>query len=333
MENLNINNNFKKMSQKYDVICIGAALVDMVANVKRHPLEDDEVFVSELNLFSGGAAANTAFACSLLGLKSAFLGKLGKNDTFGVKIIEDFQKGNVLLDLIKYSNSHRTGSAYVALDDKGDRRIYAHSGAANYLSEKDIDIEEIIQTKLIFLSSLKNLKPFVEAGRIGKKKGIPVIFNPGMLIIEQGIEKISQLLNNIDILIMSKREYNTLVNTEQNILEPDYVLKSSKNLFKFGIKVLIITLGSDGAYILTEEREEIIPVAFVKDVVDTTGAGDAFSAGFIYSFVQNLSYEFEDLKRNVKLGNHVAGKCIQKLGARNGIISQYELKNYINTIK
>ena len=102
MENLNINNNFKKMSQKYDVICIGAALVDMVANVKRHPLEDDEVFVSELNLFSGGAAANTAFACSLLGLKSAFLGKLGKNDTFGVKIIQ----GNVCIVNVNRINSY-----------------------------------------------------------------------------------------------------------------------------------------------------------------------------------------------------------------------------------
>ena len=333
MENLNIYNNFIKMSQKYDVICIGAALVDMVAKVERHPQDDDEVFVSDLNLFSGGAAANTAFACALLGLKSAFLGKLGKNDTFSVKIIEDFEKGNVLLDLIKYSDDHRTGSAYVALDKKGDRRIYAHSGAANYLSEKDIIIEEINQAKLIFLSSLKNIKPFVEAGIIGKNNGIPVILNPGMLIIDQGIEKISHLLSNIDILILSKREYNTLVNCETKKLEPEFILKSSKNLFKFGLKVLIITLGSNGAHILTEEREELIPANFIQDVVDTTGAGDAFSAGFIYGFIQNLSYEFENLKKNAKLGNHVAGKCIQKLGARNGILSQKELINYMNTIK
>ncbi|HEC41154.1 MAG TPA: carbohydrate kinase family protein, partial [bacterium] len=55
----------------------------MVAEVERHPLEDDEVYVSDLKLFSGGAAANTAYACGKLGLKSIFIGKLGNNDTFG----------------------------------------------------------------------------------------------------------------------------------------------------------------------------------------------------------------------------------------------------------
>ena len=65
------------MERDLDVICLGAALVDMVAQVKRHPIEDDEVFVSDLKLLSGGAAANTAYACAKLGLKTAFIGKLG----------------------------------------------------------------------------------------------------------------------------------------------------------------------------------------------------------------------------------------------------------------
>ena len=60
------------MKKDFDVICIGAALVDLLAQIERHPLEDDEVFVSDLKLFSGGAAANTAYACAKLGLKTAF---------------------------------------------------------------------------------------------------------------------------------------------------------------------------------------------------------------------------------------------------------------------
>ena len=80
------------MTEIFDVICIGAALVDMIAQVERHPEDDDEVFVSDLKIFSGGAAANTAYACAKLGLQTVFIGKLGKNDTMGTKIIKDFNE-------------------------------------------------------------------------------------------------------------------------------------------------------------------------------------------------------------------------------------------------
>ncbi len=99
------------MTSAFDVICIGAALVDMVAQVARHPVEDDEVFVSDLKLFSGGAAANTAYACAKLKLKTAFIGKLGQDDTFGTKIINDFTEAAVNTELVKYSNEYKTGSA------------------------------------------------------------------------------------------------------------------------------------------------------------------------------------------------------------------------------
>jgi len=195
----------------FDVICIGAALVDMVARVERHPIEDDEVFVSDLKLMSGGAAANTAYACATLGLNTAFIGKIGLNDTFGAKIISDFKKVKVATKLMKYSKENGTGSAYVALNKEGDRRIYAHSGAANYLSKEDIIEEEIITAKVLFLSSLRNLEPFIKAANIGKSHDIPVIMNPGMLIIDQGIENIKILLEKVDILILSQREFITLM--------------------------------------------------------------------------------------------------------------------------
>ena len=115
------------MKKDLDVICIGAALVDMIAKIKRHPVDDDEVFVSELHLLSGGAAANTAYACSKLGLKTAFIGKIGFNDKFGDKIIEDFKQVELDTTLMKYSKENLSGSAYVAINERGDRRIYAFS--------------------------------------------------------------------------------------------------------------------------------------------------------------------------------------------------------------
>lgn len=316
------------MTIKYDVICSGAALVDMVAKVERHPLDDDEIFVSDLTLLSGGAAANTAYACAKIGLASAFLGKLGENDVFGRKIIEDFNEVKVNTALIKYSKKYGTGSAFVALNKKGDRRIYAHSGAANYLSKKDVLEQELKATKVIFLSSLKNLDPFIEATTIGRKNNITVILNPGMLIIDQGLENITKLLEKIDIFILSQREFTTLLNITKE-LDEKIIVEKAKSLLECGIKVLVITMGEKGAFLLTDKESELISSAKVNQVIDTTGAGDAFSAGFIYGYVKNLSYAFEDLKRNVKIGNLVAGKCIQKLGARNGIPTSEQLKQIL----
>jgi len=313
-----------------DVICIGAALVDMVAKVERHPLNDDEVFVSDLKLLSGGAAANTAYACAKLGLKTAFIGKLGPHDGFSDKIINDFK--DVFLDtsLIKYSSEHGTGSAYVALNHQGDRRIYAHSGAANHLSKEDIVLEEVTRAKIIFLSSLKNLEPLIKAAEIARKRDIPVILNPGMLIIDQQLDNIKQLLERIDILILSQREYISLLNIQEPELNEKIIIESSNTLLSLGIKVIIITMGSKGAFLMNKKDSAIISARKIGNVIDTTGAGDAFSAGFIYKFVQDLSYDFEQLKTNVEFGNLIAGRCIQKLGARNGIPTNEELIGFLD---
>jgi len=315
------------MPENLDVICIGAALVDMVAKVERHPLEDDEVFVSDLTLLSGGAAANTAYACAKLGLDTAFIGKLGPHDEFGGKIIIDFQEVSLDTSLIKYSDIYGTGSAYVALNLEGDRRIYAHSGAANFLSKEDIVPDEIKRARVIFLSSLKNIDPFIEAAKIARKQEITVILNPGMLIIDLGLDHIKKLLEKIEILILSQREYTTLLSIKNPELDEKFIFKSSNALIKLGINVLVVTMGNKGAFITNGKDSALIPPSEVEEVIDTTGAGDAFSAGFIYKFVQQLSNDFENLRVAVEYGNLIAGKCIQKLGARNGILTEEELNS------
>lgn len=303
--------------KKYDVICVGAALVDMAAQVTRHPKSDDEVFVSRLDLLSGGAAANTAHACAKLGLNSSFLGKIGKEDQFGKKILSDFRKVGIHLDLIKQSNQFGTGSAYVAVDSQGDRRIYAHSGAADKLSENDIKSQEISKTKILYLSSLKNIKPFIKAGTLAQEHNIPVILNPGMLIVEQGLLKIKRLLRVIDILIISQREFKTLMKLTR--IDKENLIEQSQELLNLGIQYIIITLGEKGAILLNKERFRLFPPYPVKEVKDTTGAGDAFSTGFIYGINSNYKLIWDNLLRCVKLGNYVASSCIQKFGARNGI--------------
>ncbi len=316
----------------FDVICIGAALIDIIAQVDRHPLEDDEVFVSKLLMLYGGAAANTAVACSKLGLTTSFIGKLGFDDEYGNKILSEFLNEGVNTDLIKYSKDHQSGSTYIALDKNADRRIYAYSGAADYLSEKDIIEDELIKSKVLFLSSLKNINPFIKAGKIGKKNKIPVILNPGMLIIDQGFHNIKLLLEKIDLLILSEKEYCKLIDIEDIPNNTNHLINKNEKFWELGLKTIIITLGKKGALLLSKNRSFLVESIIIENVKDTTGAGDAFSAGFIYSFFQNLSFEFDNLVNNVRLGNYVAGKCIQELGARKGIPIKEDIAHYLRNI-
>lgn len=317
------------MTREFDTICVGAALVDMVAQVARHPKEDDEVFVSDLKILSGGAAANTAVSCSKLGLNTAFIGKLGLDDEFGTRILNDFEKSSVSTDFIKYSEKYNTGSAYVALNPGGDRRIYAYSGAANYLSAADIKEDELSKTSMIYLSSLKNIKPFYKASKIGKNHDIPVILNPGMLIIELGFKKIKSLFKLLDILILSENEFRSLLKIPSDKTFSKVLYEqSAKKLKKLGIKIIIITLGKKGALLIFNETSKVIKPMLCEKVIDTTGAGDAFSAGFMYEFHKNQSFNFKRLIKCIKLGNFVAGNCIQKLGARHGIPSLEEVRDF-----
>ena len=317
----------------FDVICIGAALVDMIAQVVRYPSDDDEVFVSDLTVLSGGAAANTAYACAKIGLSTAFIGKLGEKDTFREKIINDFKEVSVETRLIKYSKEYRTGTAYVALNQKGERRIYAYSGAANFLSKEDISERELKNAKIIFLSSLKNIEPLIAAAEIGKSVSTPVILNPGMLIVDQGFTKIKKLLEKIDVLILSQREYRTLLNVKENELNEDTILKYSNKLLSLGIRVIVVTLGGKGSFFLTEKGNGLIAPLELNDIIDTTGAGDAFSAGFIYGLAQRMIFNVEHLRNYLKVGNYLAGNCIQQIGARNGIPNREQLKFFWNSNK
>ncbi|TFF87197.1 MAG: hypothetical protein EU550_03730 [Promethearchaeota archaeon] len=186
---------------------------------------------------------------------------------------------------------------------------------------------------MIYLSSLKNINPFIEAAKIAQTKKIPLILNPGMLIIDQGFDSIKNLLEKVDIFILSNREYKSLMNIKNETFSQDKYVKHSEVLKRLGIQIIIITLGKRGALLICKNKSKLIPLSKQKKVVDTTGAGDAFSAGFIFGLSQYKNFKFETQVKAVKLGNYVAGECIQHLGARNGIPLENEINSFFNQVK
>jgi ribokinase len=298
-----------------DIICEGAALVDMVALVERFPDIDDEVFVPKLEFMCGGSAANTTIACSKLNLKAGFLGKVG-NDPFGNLLKDDFQINLINIDNLITSKELPTGNCYVAVDKKGNRILYAHSGAANELEPSEIDPNYIEKSRLIHLASLKNIKPLIKTAEIAKEKQVKVSLNPGALIADQPLKDLLPLIKNIDIFISSKTELEKIFNKKFD--------NAIVELKKFA-EIIAITKGSSGCYIFDSQSGENYTIgAYKVDVRDTTGAGDAFSAGFLAGVLHDKELSFCG-----KMGNATAALCIQEIGARNGLPILSELYNFI----
>ncbi|MHA1264077.1 MAG: carbohydrate kinase family protein [Candidatus Helarchaeota archaeon] len=297
-----------------DVVAIGAALVDMVALIDKFPGIDEEVFIPRLNLMGGGSAANFAIACARLGLKTGFVGKLGK-DAFGNKLINDFKEEGVEVQGIVFSEEVQTGMCFAAVDKEGNRILYAFSGAANLLEPEDIEKEYLKEFRIMHLASLKNLDPLIRAAELVVEEPTRVSLNPGALIVDQGLKQVEPLLKLTDIFIGSQGEVKRLFQTEE-------LSKGIRHLLKY-CEIVAITQGAAGSLIVTEEGEIQIPAEQVK-VVDTTGAGDAFSAGFIYGL---LKYNFDPYKLELcgKIGNKAAASCIQHVGARQGLLTEKEI--------
>ncbi|NVM31722.1 MAG: carbohydrate kinase family protein [Candidatus Helarchaeota archaeon] len=305
-----------------DVVAIGAALVDMVALIEKFPGVDEEVFVPRLELMGGGSAANFAIACARLGLESGFVGKLGK-DAFGNKLIQDFKEENVDVEGVVFSAETPTGVCYAAVDKEGNRILYAFSGAANILQPEDLDKDYLKSFRIMHLASLKNLDPLIKAAELVEKEQTRVCLNPGALIVDQGLEQVEPLLKLTDVFIGSQGEVKRLFQTEE-------LSKGLRSLLGY-MEIVVITQGGEGCLIATEEGEIRIPAEQVK-VVDTTGAGDAFSAGFIYGL---LKYNFDPYKLELcgKIGSLSAAHCIQQVGARQGLLTEKQINEILAKIE
>ncbi len=300
--------------KKLDVISIGAVLLDTMATVERFPDIDDEVFVPELVMSGGGSAANVAISCSRLGMRTGFIGKIG-DDSNGEFLKNEFKADNIDLEGLVIDKKFNTGMCFIPIH-QGERMIFAHSGAANKLNQEDIKKEYILSSKLILLANLKNLKPLKQATKYAKTGDTLVVFNPGALIADQGFDECEELLASTDIYISSETELN-------KIMEEKSTESSLNKLFKMGTSVAAITRGSRGALLVDKNKKIEIPI-YKVNVVDTTGAGDSFSAGFITGYLENI-----DLKMCGKMGNANAAILIGKVGARNELATRDKLENFI----
>lgn len=290
---------------KFDVICFGALNVDRLYRVNRIAGRDEESFIIDFKEAPGGSAANTAVGLARLGLKTGFIGKVSDNRE-GKLLLNDFKRQNVDVDGIIVSKEGRSGVAMGYVDTKGDRALYIDPGVNDSLELKEIDLKYASNTAFLHLTSFIGEKPFkAQKELVRGLRDVRISFDPGELYARKGLIVLKLMIERSFVMLPSENELKLLTGKKYD--------EGSKILMKKGVSIVAVKLGERGCYV-TDGKESYLVDPYKVKVVDTTGAGDAFCAGFLYSLIKN-----KDLYDCGRFGNFVASRCIEKVGAREGL--------------
>lgn len=296
----------------FDVVGFGALNLDKLFKVNLIAKKEEEGFVTDYNESAGGSAANTTVGLARLGLNVGFIGKVA-SDHVGIFLLEDFRKEGVDVKGVTVSKSGRSGTVMGYVDSNGDRALYVDPGVNDQLDFNDINLDYVSGTKFIHLSSFVAEKPFnAQKQLIKQMPDIEVCFDPGAIYANKGLDTIKPII---------KRSYALFPNeVEVKLLTGKGYREGAKTFMELGAKLVAVKLGKRGCYV-TDGKESHQIEAYNVEAVDTTGAGDAFCAGFIYGLVKG-----KDLLECGRLGNFVASRCVSAMGARTGLPRLADLK-------
>lgn len=291
---------------KFDVIGIGALNVDKLYMVDQIAKEDGESSILDYVEACGGSAANTAVGLARLGLKTGYIGKVAR-DREGRLLLRDFEKENVNTEGIAIAKNGRSGVAMGFVDEKGERALYIDPGVNSTITLDEINLEYANNTSFMHVTSFVGEEAFEVQKKLvaSLSKNVKLSLDPGELYAEKGLTTLKPIIKRCFAFFPNEHELKLLTGKRHE--------KGAETLLNEGVKVVAVKLGPRGCYVTDGEEKHLIP-RYPAKVVDTTGAGDAFCAGFLYGLVKSKS-----LEQCGRLGNFVASRCIEKIGARPGL--------------
>jgi sugar/nucleoside kinase (ribokinase family) len=248
--------------------------------------EEFESLLEQLNRFGtlksksgGGSAANTMVALARMGFPTKFIGKVGE-DREGDFLLENLRP--VQIDMIR--RGQRSGVCLVVLDPRQDRFLFVRGNANNTLAVEEINFDALKNISWMHLTSFIEGSPF-EAQQVLLNRlasSVKISLDPGEIYAKKGLNEIRPLIKRCHILFLTEREIGLL--THQDLLT------GVKSLMEIGPSVLVCKRGSQGSHVFTEDGNFKVPPVQVE-VVDNTGAGDVYNAGFLAGVFLGKSME------------------------------------------
>ncbi len=287
------------------VLCVGDIMLDVTAVVGASIKQGVETRAT-ISTQGGGAAANVASWLSVSGTAAHVIARVG-DDAAGQTVLSELDKYGVAHSqtLIPGAN---TGVVIVLVDALGERTMFPDSGANSGLSLADLPpLDEITA---VYLSGYPLVNPKSREGvldilRAVKERGLPVIFDPSTVgvLLEVGLNQVREWLALVDVVILNEEEAHFLSGKNNPIEAAAELLKKTP--------LVVIKRGGNGALAQARGSAVVQIPAVETEVLDTTGAGDAFAAGFILAWAND-----GDLIDALNSGASLAAKCVSTLGAR-----------------
>lgn len=290
---------------KFDVVCFGALNVDRLYRVERIARAEEESTILAFKESPGGSAANTAVGLVRLRVKVGYIGKVAP-DREGELLLKAFRDEGVDTGGIMISKEGRSGTVLGFIDKAGERALYVDPGANDLIDYNDVELEYVARSGFLHLTSFVGRKPFeAQTELVRNLADTRVTLDPGEIYAKRGWANLKPLVERCFAVLPNENELRLLTGKDYK--------QGAKQLIDIGVKIVAVKLGSRGCYV-TDGEEEYLLEPFKVNVIDTTGAGDAFCAGFLYGLVKG-----KPLRQCAVLGNFVASRCIMKIGAREGL--------------
>ncbi len=267
------------------ITVVGSFAVGMTLRTARMPIFGETLLGSDFDMGPGGKGSNQAVALARLGAESHFVGVIG-NDKLGTIATELYQAEGVRTDYLEKTGEKATGAGFIILSPQGDNCIILDMGANELLDAASVDrAEELIARSDLVMSVLEiPLDAAVRAMQLGKKHGVTTLLNPA-----PARPLPSEIFKYVDLLTPNETELRVLLGRRPDDDVPTRVLVDE--LKALGVSRIIITMGERGALIVGADGSEQAVSPISVDVVDTTGAGDAFNAGLAVALSEGKSLE------------------------------------------
>jgi sugar/nucleoside kinase (ribokinase family) len=313
---------------KYDVLGIGNAIFDVLVQtddgfLARHGMtkggmalidEPRAVAIYQdmgpATEMSGGSGANTIVGLASFGARTAFIGKV-KNDQIGGLYTHDIRAAGVTFETLAASDGPATGCSYILVTPDGERTMNTYLGAAQDLTPADIDEAQVAASAILYLEGYlwdpqSAKEAFVKASTIahGAGRRVALTLSDSFCVGRYRDEFLDLMRKGtIDLVFANEAELQSLYQTS----DFDAALKQLRKDAKLGI----VTRSEKGCVVASADGVIAVPAFPIAKMVDTTGAGDLFAAGFLFGLVRNTGFENAG-----RLGALAAAEVIQHIGAR-----------------
>lgn len=303
--------------KKFDVVVVGSSNTDMVVQLPQLPQAGETVLGNDFAKHHGGKGANQAVAAARADGSVAFIACVG-SDSFGTDAIEHFAADGINVDYIKRVQNAASGVALILVSPNGENMIGVASGANACLTTDDIQQRRDIfaEANTVLMQLETPLETIASCVDLAHENACRVILNPAPARALP-----TSLLAKIDILTPNETEAELLSGVK--VTDIASARQAASVLREQGVKTVIITMGAQGAYCLSDDMDEML-VGFCVDAVDSTAAGDTFNGALSVALAQGQS-----LADAIRLANAAGAIAVTQIGAQPSIPSRAAIGEFM----